>query len=335
MSNDAPIQPATRQTLERPERRRRLRIVATAVASLVAVAGVAGLAGAYVYQPKGLEGFESPYLASLDSRYIETPTARFHYTVSGSGDPVVLVHGGAVWLYSWRETAEALARSHTVYAVDLPGHGYTSLKREDDFVFDLPAMTASIEEFMDAVGLKRAALVGHSWGGGWALRFAQLHPDRTVSLVLVDPSGIVAEGIWDWRILEYPVLGELLVNLMRRGDVQRLMEKSFHNPARLTDDMVMEYWAPGSQPIARRAVLDLQRNLDWSVTETALPRTTTRTLVLWGEDDRFSPVEMAGRFVEAMPNAKKHTLSDCGHTAHEDCPDQVIPAIATFLAQAR
>ncbi len=223
MSKNARIQPATPQAHQFPKRGRGLRVVATAVVSLVALIGITALAGAYVYRPQGVEGFESPYLASSNSRYIETPTARFHYTVSGSGDPVVLVHGGGVWLYSWRETMEALARSHTVYAVDLPGHGYTTLKREDDFVFDLPTMTASIGEFMDAVGLKQAALVGHSWGGGWALRFAQLHPNRAASLVLIDPSGIVAGAIWDWRILEYPVLGELLVNLMGSDDARRLM----------------------------------------------------------------------------------------------------------------
>lgn len=300
-------------------------------AVLLATAAVAALALAYFYEAEGIQGYGSPYLRSVDSQFVDTPTARFHYTKTGTGSPVVLVHGGGGWLYTYRQLIDDLAETHTVYAVDLPGHGYTEV-RQGDFAFGLQSMTDSIAVFMDAVELDRASLVGHSWGGGWALRWAQLHPDRVDRLVLIDSSGLDFEDVWDWRILEFPVIGELIVNLMERSDAQALLAKSFHNQPMLTDELVNEYWAPGSQPLARKALLELQRNLDWSITERSLADTITPTLVLWGDKDRFLDVKLAFRFIEAMPNAIKHVLADCGHSAHEDCPEQAIPAIATFLA---
>ncbi|MFG1686395.1 alpha/beta fold hydrolase [Nonomuraea sp. NPDC049269] len=74
--------------------------------------------------------------------YVETPVARFHYTKTGSGSPVVLIAGGAQWQYSYRDTIPVLAREHTVYAVDMPSQGYTTGK--DDFAYDLPAMSDAL-----------------------------------------------------------------------------------------------------------------------------------------------------------------------------------------------
>jgi pimeloyl-ACP methyl ester carboxylesterase len=83
---------------------------------------------AYAWQPSAAV-CQSPYMASIQSRYADTPIARFHYTKTGHGPPVVLVAGGGEWLYSYRDAIPALASRHTVYAVDLPGQGYTTLKR--------------------------------------------------------------------------------------------------------------------------------------------------------------------------------------------------------------
>ncbi|WP_327095766.1 hypothetical protein OIE68_38340 [Nocardia vinacea] len=64
---------------------------------------------------------------ALISRYIDTPVARFHYNTTGEGSPVVLLPGGTVSLHTYRDMIPALAEHHTVYAVDLPGNGYTTV----------------------------------------------------------------------------------------------------------------------------------------------------------------------------------------------------------------
>lgn len=178
-------------------RRRRVRGALAVLGALMALLLVAAVFIAYVWQPSAA-AYASPYLARVESRYAETPGVRFHYTRTGHGSPVVLVAGGGQWLYSYRDTIPALAHHHTVYAVDLPGQGYTTVK-QPGFGYDLDAMSAALGSFMDAVRLPRAALVGHSWGGSWSLYFAERHPERVTRLVLIDATGLDVPASWDWR----------------------------------------------------------------------------------------------------------------------------------------
>ncbi|MFD9992130.1 alpha/beta fold hydrolase, partial [Bacillus cereus] len=213
--------------------RRRLKRTAAVVSGLLAVLVAAALVLAYAYHPAGVDNPRSAYLSTVDSRFVDTELARFHYVQAGEGPPVVLVHGGGEWAYSYRDTIAALARSHRVYAVDLPGHGYTELHR-NDFGFTVDSMAGSLATFLDALGLTKVSLVGHSWGGGWALRFAETRPDRVERLALIDSNGVEYPDVFDWRVLEYPVVGEVVMNLMGKDSAKSLLQKSFHDPAHVT-----------------------------------------------------------------------------------------------------
>ncbi len=107
----------------------------------------------------------------------DAPVARFHYTITGHGPPVVPLPGGTLWIYSYRETIPGLAKRFTVVAVELPGQGNTTLKRHS-FGYDLEAMSGALGSFMDAVGLPRASVVGHFWDGAVSLYFP---PNTTAS----------------------------------------------------------------------------------------------------------------------------------------------------------
>src|SRR6266542_1658043 len=111
--------------------RPRVRKILIGVASLYALLTVAMLFVAYVWQPPEEQGYRSAYLAEAAPRYVETSVARFHYTMSGEGPPVVLLAGGQQWIFSYRDTIASLRAHFTVYAVDLPGQGYTTVRQSD------------------------------------------------------------------------------------------------------------------------------------------------------------------------------------------------------------
>ncbi|MFX0575849.1 alpha/beta fold hydrolase [Nocardia nepalensis] len=272
----------------------------------------------------------SHYLTSVESRYVETGLARFHYTVSGSGSPVVLIAGGGLWGYSWREVAPALARQHTVYAVDLPSQGYTEL-RSADFAYDLPAMAEAIATFLDAIGVGHTTLVGHSWGGAWSLYFAEEHPERVDRLVLLDSPGLDAEKAPVTPIFKTPVVGELATEFTNRSLYTDNIRGTFAHQELVTDELIDELYPPFSRPANRDGFLGLWRNLDYRLTDTGLPRVSAPTLVLWGGDDQWLPSSQAARLVERMSNAEAVVLPGCGHTVHEDCPAATIPRITAFL----
>ena len=119
----------------------------------------------------------SHYLSTVASEYLETESFLVHYVKKGSGPPLILIHGGGVWLYTFRHNMGHLAQSFTVYAPDMPGYGYT-IPRSDNQAYGLEASALFLLDFMNRLGIGRASLLGHSWGGGWALAFASRYPQR-------------------------------------------------------------------------------------------------------------------------------------------------------------
>ncbi|PZG39837.1 hypothetical protein C1I98_23105 [Spongiactinospora gelatinilytica] len=314
-------------TATRPRRRRGLR---RWVLGVLAVLVAALLFGAYGWQPAEAD-FRSSYLAKMGSRYADTPIARFHYIKAGTGSPVILISPGGTSVIGWKEQVGVLAKDHTVYVVDLPGQGYTSLK-DPDFGYDLDAMTSAIGSFMDAVGVRQAALAGNSWSGGWALAFAQRHPDRVAKLALLDATGLDLPGTWMWEALKVPAVGELAVKLASgRSMARSTAEAMMVNKKLITEDLLDEWWAPSTFESNIRATVLLERRLDWSKTESALPSTKTPTLVLWGKQDTVQPVERAQRFADLLPNDQTHILEGCGHAPQLDCPTPVNRHLQTFF----
>lgn len=316
----------------RHRRRRWLRLTLVGLMAVLAVVVASALVVAYWWQPPAEEGFRSPYLAQIHSQYADTPIARFHYTKTGDGPPVVLVPGGGQWLYSYRDTVPVLARQFTVYAVDLPGQGYTTLK-QDDFGYDLDAMSAALGSFLDAVGLQRTSLVGHSWGGATSLYFAEREPERVDRLVLMASPGLDVPSSWDWRPLEFPVVGELIGKLMTKQNSAATQRKSFARADRVTPDLVDENWAPLSRPENREALWMQQRRFDYELTEQRLGDVRSPTLVIWGDQDQFDEPWQATELARRISGATARVLPGCGHSVHEDCPDEVNMELAGFLHQ--
>jgi len=102
---------------------------------------------------------------------------------AGEGRPVVLLHGVASNARIWLPVAPLLAPRFRVLAVDQRGHGQSDKPASG---YDFPSVVRDVLEFVDALGLERPVIAGHSWGGNVALELAARHPDRLAGLVLVD-----------------------------------------------------------------------------------------------------------------------------------------------------
>jgi len=105
------------------------------------------------------------------SRFVDAGGLRWHVQQFGEGPALVLLHGTGAATHSWRDIAPLLARSHSVIAMDLPGHGFTSVPR-DDSGFTLPNVARSLAALLGELGIVPLALVGHSAGAAIAVRMA-------------------------------------------------------------------------------------------------------------------------------------------------------------------
>jgi 4,5:9,10-diseco-3-hydroxy-5,9,17-trioxoandrosta-1(10),2-diene-4-oate hydrolase len=305
----------------------RLRGKLALAAPLVAIAAL--LAGAYAWAPT--EAPYDPAEAGVDSRYADTDLARFHYTREGEGSPVVLLSPGASWLFAWQEQAHTLAAEHTVYAVDLPGQGFTELHQ--DFDYTLEAVTEAIDAFLDSQDLDTVALAGYSWSGGWALAYAQAHPDRVDRLVLLAPSGADRPDPATWEALKPPVAGELLTNVYSGRDAaeESLLGIVEHDEV-VTDALIDAFWKPNTRTVNLRSTYLYERGLDWYSTEAAMPAIRQPVLLVWGTGDTVVPIADAEVFTTRLPDARLEILDGCGHALTIDCPDQVDTLMSGFLA---
>lgn len=122
----------------------------------------------------------------MDSKFISTPSGRFHAQIAGAGQVVLLIHGYSPRFNSWRtwqKNIDALAQRHCVYALDLLGYGESDKPEpHPDAAFQANALI----ELMDAEKIAQVILIGLSWGGGIVQRIAARVPERVIKLVLVD-----------------------------------------------------------------------------------------------------------------------------------------------------
>jgi len=278
------------------------------------------------------------WLASsgLEPRFETVDGHRLRYVRVGTGPPVVLVHGFASSVYTWKDVLPALSVDHDVVALDLPGFGASD--RPAGLSFD--ELPAAVLGLMDRLGIERAALVGNSMGGGVVAVVAGEQPARVSALVLIDAAGFDLEpedqpGMV--RLMMSP-LGTVLGDLPgQRLAVEATLSQVFHDDVLVTDERVAEYLDGVSRPGTFEAMRSLGLSLgdQTAVVEEALPRIEAPTLVVWGAEDRWIPLKDADLFTAAIPSARKVVFDHCGHMPQEEMPAKVADLLREFLAAPR
>jgi pimeloyl-ACP methyl ester carboxylesterase len=245
----------------------------------------------------------------------------------------VLVHGFASSIYTWKDVLPALAQTHDVVALDLPGFGGSDIPRPLAGTI-YPAVVFSV---MDRLAIDRAALVGNSLGGSVAVAMAAERPERVTALVLIDSAGFNF-GSGDrpplLRLIAAPGVGPALEKVpVRRRLVAAGLAQVFHDDTLVTAERVDEYAVPMMRPGAAQAAADLLGSQGPPFPPVAA-RVRAPTLVIWGREDSWIPVAHAERFTSAIPGSTAVILDACGHVPQEEKPAEVSALIARFLAPA-
>jgi pimeloyl-ACP methyl ester carboxylesterase len=275
---------------------------------------------------------QSNYLHANASQFLKTRHFLIHHLHAGSGKPIILIHGGGMWLYSFRHNLAPLSRIFSVHALDMPGYGYTSIT-DPALRMRIDTMPLALREFMDTLHIGKATLVGHSWGGGWALAYAQAYPERVDRIVLINSSGLDVPDVFEWELLKMPIVGSLLLRFLTPDMVRRRLELSFFKKGIVDDAMALEVHLPMEIPANRNAQALLARNLSWADVEGHLGELKHQVLLIWGEQDRYLDVGLTSRFKEKIENLKVEIISECGHSAHEEAPEKVNRLIMEFLSR--
>jgi|SRR5579883_1228434 len=264
---------------------------------------------------------------------LELSAGRIHVTRGGEGPPLLLIHGWVVSGLYFRAVRPALEQRYTVYTLDLPGHGDSASPPPDRFAYDLPAFASLVTEAMDALSIPSARVWGHSMGGGVAMTLAARHPERVERLVLEDAAVYPFPFPLKGRLAFLPLVGRsLFTKLYMKRDLVNHLRSVHLDPRVATDEDVEYFWQRFNRPGAREALYASLTTLHSLTDDNADPANVKApTLVLWGDSDPTVPPSRAERLAKAIPGARLEIVRACGHSPHEEKPDEALRAILPFL----
>lgn len=266
---------------------------------------------------------------------VETPLGRLSLLEAGSGDPVVLLHGLGATKASFLPTVSALAYSHRMIALDLPGFGDSVKPFRASY--DAGFFARTVVEVLDALGIERADVVGNSMGGRVALEMGLSHPDRTGRLALLAPS-LTWRRKRGWapyvRLLR-PELG--LLQPAPRGAVEPMVRRLVPGAsdgwsAAGVDEFLRSYLTPRGRAAfyaaARQIYLEDPDGPEgvWS----RLGELRAESLFVWGRKDAIVPIGFAAHVRRELPSAR-HLELDCGHVPQLERPVETHDAIAELI----
>ncbi|MGZ4761592.1 MAG: alpha/beta fold hydrolase [Ilumatobacteraceae bacterium] len=264
------------------------------------------------------------------------------YRRGGKGESVLLLHGLAGSSRTWRAVVPQLARSYDVIAPDLLGHGESAKPRGD---YSLGAFASGLRDFLAALDVPRATIVGHSFGGGVAMQLAYQHPEVCDRLVLVSSGGLGREVSWLLRLLTLPGAEQLMplmfprVIASRGNDVPRILDRfGLHSPhlAELWRAYTSLAGAENRKAFVRtiRGVIEpggqVVNALDRLYLAGNLP-----TLIVWGDRDDIIPVRHASAAHEAIAGSRLEILAGVGHFPHVEAPDRFLAVLTDFLSTTK
>jgi pimeloyl-ACP methyl ester carboxylesterase len=251
-----------------------------------------------------------------------------HYLERGTGpDAVLLIHGFLGHTFTFRHLLPELAKDRRVVAVDLKGYGYSGRVKKSDH--SLTEQARIVTRLMDALGINRAAIVGHSMGGEVAMRMAANHPERVEHLVL-------AASVSGDRIPTLPVtpLIKPLLWLFARLFGGRIFRRQFYDPSKATKEVYEAYRRPlrikGTGDTVYQTLRDGRREKAVDPSGVKQP-----VLILWASHERILPRWTLARLRKRFPRAEVQTIDRAGHLLLEEQPEACNSAIWRFLPGGR
>lgn len=275
----------------------------------------------------------------LRIRHVETAAGSLSTIEAGTGEPVLLLHGLGATKASFLPTIDALASTHRVIGVDLPGFGDSD--KPLFAAYDPPFFAQAMTALLDALELDSAHVVGNSMGGRVALQMGLDHADRVRRLVLLAPSmswlksrpfapylRLIPTQLGIFQVTPRPLVEMIVKHFVPGSDTEWT--------AAGIDEFMRSYLTPLGRAAfyaaARNIYLEEPRGPDglW----TRLGSMKPEALFVWGRKDNVVPIAFARHVKEELPAARHLTL-DCGHVPQLERPRQTHQAMARFLATGR
>lgn len=265
---------------------------------------------------------------NLSSEFVEVADTTLHVSRSGTGSPLVWLHGsgpGASGLSNFRGNLPGFEDFEN-FVFDFPRFGQSGRPHIQEQL--IPYSASRVLEAIDKLKLDHFSLVGNSYGGGVAAWIAATAPERVDSVVLMAPAGMYPPEVKGNDDLPYGI--QLIIRAMRDG-VSRELLKEFistmvYDQSLVTDELIEQRYH-----VALETNPEIEGVVDLGRVDDLLDKIAARTLIIWGANDKFLLSDWATRWHKAITGSEVHIFSKCGHWAQHERRDAFNNLVGYFL----
>jgi len=252
--------------------------------------------------------------ATDGAQFLTVDGVRIRYRATGQGKPLLLLHGWGTSLDTFATMTEDLKRQFHITAFDFPGHGGSEMPPATWAVDDFVELTLGV---MAQLGIERASILGHSFGGRVATKLAAAHPEMVDRLLLVDSAGVPPPQTLGRRLKR---LASRFANTVGRlGQPGQAVRRKIVAGIASTDYL-------NAGPLRDTFLAIVKEDL-----RPILPRIKAPTLLIWGESDTDTTLADAHTMEKLIPGARLLVLKNAGHFSYLDQYGRFRLAVIPFL----
>ncbi|MBD2361396.1 alpha/beta fold hydrolase [Anabaena minutissima FACHB-250] len=272
---------------------------------------------------------------------------KIQYTVMGTGQPLVLVHGFGASIGHWRKNIPVLASAgYQVFAVDLLGFGGSDKALID---YSTAVWVELLKDFWTDHIQQPAVFIGNSIGALLSLIVLVEHPEIAAGGVLINSAGGLSHRPHELnpplrfvmsafnRVVRSPITGKFVFNRIRqKSQIRRTLYQVYRDRTAVTDELVDLLYTPSCDPGAQQVFASILTAPPGPTPEELLPKIERPLLVIWGADDPWTPITGVKIYETALANGKDIKIvpiPGAGHCPHDEVPDVVNTQIVDWLTR--
>lgn len=277
---------------------------------------------------------EEKYANPADgSRFVEIEGTRVHYRDQGlkEGKTLVLIHGIISSLHTWDGWVEQLKDQYRIVRFDLPGFGLSGPLAGDSYTRE--NYVKFLNAFFKKLKIEKPSIAGNSLGGFVAWNYAVNFPHNIDKLILLDPAGYPFDPPWIVEMATLPAVGQASQLISPRFIAKWTLKDIYgsnHTPSEETVDRYYEiFLKEGNRKMCAQVFLDLLKYRHYRPVE--IPTIKNPTMIMWGGDDKFIPVEQNKLWAKDLPTALIKIYPGIGHVPMEENPLLTAKDAHSFL----
>lgn len=277
-----------------------------------------------------------------ESHFIEINGMKVHVRIIGEGEPVILLHGSFSSLHTWDVWQRELSAYYMTISLDFPGHGLTGpdeIKR-----YSIQDYSELVMDLAEQLNLRKFHLAGNSMGGAVAIQLASSHPEKVLTLNLIDASGAPRVEVrsldsdqgaaaqsksWIFKLIENPLISKVFLKCTPKFLFSMNLREVYADESKIQEQTIDRYYDLILREGNRQATLDRIKIPRKS--EVDFERLTMPTLILWGGKDSWIPLSSAYALEKAIPGSNLIVFDQAGHVPMEEIPTESVGEYLSFL----